>query len=127
MEDSAFKQHIETEFLKRGIPINANQTSDSKNVEISHKGNVKFSKTEVYLDGVVLIRLDSANVLLNSERILIQKKFESTSFDTSTLHLWTLENPEKTNSTNWKTNILEPAVILSAMALSVYLLFAVRS
>lgn len=126
-DDFALKQSLEAEFLKNGIHLNANQTNDSKNVEVSHKGSVKLTKIEVELDGVVLIRLDSANVLLDSKRIIIHKKMASAGFEASTLHLWTLEEPNESNSSQWKTKILEPAIILSAMALSIYLLFAVRS
>lgn len=92
---------------------------------VETKGSFSKSKKRVEASGVILFKVFVNNNLVQSKRIDIQpEEFLLSDFPESRSLIWEIvEKKERANLTTW----LEPTLILSTMAVTVYLLFSVRS
>ena len=90
---------------------------------VTTKGEFSKTNENIHLDGVALIKLINSNQIIETKRLLIKKSVSNT-FELESI-FW-LEK-KATKKENVVRKWVEPSLILSAMLLSVYLLFSVRS
>jgi len=122
-DNEEFTHFLEEDFiLKNGRLV---EKTDSLTFLFSVTTKGEFSKTNenIHLDGVALIKLINSNQIIETKRLLIKKSVSNT-FELESI-FW-LEK-KATKKENVVRKWVEPSLILSAMLLSVYLLFSVRS
>ena len=122
-ENEEFTHFLQENFiLKNGRLV---ESSDSLTFifSVTTKGNFEKSNDTIVLEGVALIKVINVNQIIETKRLQIQKIVSNT-YDLTSI-FWNEKKAVKKEGTFRKW--VEPSLILSAMLLSVYLLFSVRS
>lgn len=114
---------FQTHFLNKGFQIVSKLDSTVVSIDISTKGTYFAQNKHIYLDGIFLVKLYKNNSLMNTKRYSISESVAIANVSDSSI-LW--EKVDGKSNSRWK-RWSEPALILSVMILSVYLLFSVRS
>ncbi|TNE70401.1 hypothetical protein EP331_12240 [bacterium] len=122
---SDFTFFLEQSLAEKGYQVKAVADSNSTTVNVEFKGEFQVNGKQVFADGVILFKQYVNNNLEQSKRFVIKEHIQSVSTEPYTSSYWKVIEAEKSASGVKKW--LEPGLILSAMAVTIYLLFAVRS
>jgi len=121
--DAEFTYFLEENFIHKNGRLVEQADSLAFLFNVETKGEFSRNGNKLLLDGVALIKLIKSNQILETKRLHINKVIED-SYDLKSI-FW-LEK-KATKKENAVSKWVEPSLILSAMLLSVYLLFSVRS
>ncbi len=116
---------IERLLTQRKLNLMLEADSNVHVIVVETKGNFGVSKATVEASGVVLFKVFVNNTLIQSKRVVIQsQEFLLSDYPERRSQFWEVaEKKENAKLHSW----LEPTLILGTMAVTIYLLFSVRS
>lgn len=123
--DANLKFSLEDALIKNKYQILQQIDSTQFLITVEQKGDFIIVGNQIHANGVLLFRLFRKNELYKSERIILKEDLKKQQFLELKSSYWNVTTQDSSNQT--KSNWFEPSIIISVMAVTIYLLFAVRS